>query len=97
MFFNDSSFSFFVDGCVMAFVCNDCSGNFDFYYVCQENGIWKDFECLFVFVNIGGFEFQFVFFVDGNLFLFVSDWEGGFGWFDFWAICCDFDGFWCDL
>lgn len=94
--FNDSSPSLSADGRAMAFARNDRSGNFDLYYARQENGTWKDPERLPAPVNTGGFESQPALSADGNLLLFVSDREGGFGRLDLWATRRDPDGSWRD-
>jgi outer membrane protein OmpA-like peptidoglycan-associated protein len=80
----------------MAFARNDRSGNFDLYYARQENGSWQDPERLPAPVNTGGFESQPTLSADGNLLLFVSDREGGFGRLDLWATRRNPDGSWRD-
>lgn len=94
--FNDSSPSLSADGRAMAFARNDRNGNFDLYYARQENGSWQDPERLPAPVNTGGFESQPTLSADGNLLLFVSDREGGFGRLDLWATRRNPDGSWRD-
>jgi outer membrane protein OmpA-like peptidoglycan-associated protein/tetratricopeptide (TPR) repeat protein len=92
--FNDSSPSLSADGRAMAFARNDRNGNFDLYYARQEKGSWQDPERLPAPVNTAGFESQPALSADGDLLLFVSDRQGGYGRLDLWVTHRQPDGSW---
>mgnify|MGYP006268057041 CR=1 FL=1 len=92
--YNDSSPSLSADGRALAFARNDRTGNFDLYYARQEKGSWTEPERLPAPVNTAGFESQPALSADGNLLLFVSDREGGYGRLDLWATRRRADGSW---